>query len=243
MTLSKICLTESALMLDAIQKQLPLRTKVGLALDGWASTNKLAITSVIAQYINRNWALSEFQLPFDEIDRLNCSHFETQSMMIGQWPAYWSKVSRTVEGCDWLFSASRRPFDRYYDWYCFHNILDGTWAAMKTWGLWNCVASIEKPPTLHGARHIAGIRCIHEQSSCMRPYEVLGSLWVRSALWRGWKNRHWAQSKTLKRGLCYNQQGAGHESRFSKDNWASPYFMRFWKSWSRHWYSGECLLY
>jgi hypothetical protein len=36
----------------------------------------------------------------------------------------------------------------------------------------------------------------------------------------------------LKRGQCYNQQGVGHETRFSKDNWESTYFMIFWKSWS-----------
>jgi hypothetical protein len=64
MTLSNICQREYALTVDAIQKQLPLRNKVSLALDGWTSTNKLAITSVIAYYIDRNWALREVQLRF-----------------------------------------------------------------------------------------------------------------------------------------------------------------------------------
>jgi len=62
---------------DAIEKQLPVRNKVGLALDGWTSTNKLAITSVIAYYLDRNWALGEVQLAFDEIDRLFYSHLES----------------------------------------------------------------------------------------------------------------------------------------------------------------------
>jgi len=76
MTLSNICRREYALTVDAIKKQLPIRNKVSLALDGWTSTNKLAITSVIAYYMDRNWALREVQLAFDEVDRLFGSHFE-----------------------------------------------------------------------------------------------------------------------------------------------------------------------
>jgi hypothetical protein len=58
---------------DAIKKQLPIQNKVSLALDGWTSTNKLAITSVIAFYMNRNWELREVHLDFDEVDYLFCS--------------------------------------------------------------------------------------------------------------------------------------------------------------------------
>jgi len=76
-TLSNICLREYALTVDAIKKQLPIRKKVSLALDGWTSTNKLAIMSVIAYYMDRNWALREVQLAFDEFDRLFCSRFES----------------------------------------------------------------------------------------------------------------------------------------------------------------------
>jgi len=47
-TLRNICRRQYALTLDAIKKQLPSWNKVSLALDGWTSTNKLAITSVIA---------------------------------------------------------------------------------------------------------------------------------------------------------------------------------------------------
>jgi len=68
---------EYALTVDAIKKQLPLRNKVSLALDEWTSTNKLAITSVIAYYMNRNWALLEVQLAFNEVDHLFCSRFES----------------------------------------------------------------------------------------------------------------------------------------------------------------------
>jgi len=75
-TLSKICRREYALTVYAIKKQLPLRNTVSLALDGWTSTNKLAITSVIAYNMDRNWALREVQLAFDEVDRLFCSRFE-----------------------------------------------------------------------------------------------------------------------------------------------------------------------
>jgi len=76
-TLSNICRREYALAVDAIKKQLPIRNKVSLALDGWTSTNKLVIASVIAYYMDRNWALREVQLAFDEVDRLLCSRFES----------------------------------------------------------------------------------------------------------------------------------------------------------------------
>jgi len=76
-TLSNICWREYALTVDAIKNQLPIRNKVSLALDGWTSTNKLAITSVIAYYMDRSWALCEVHLSFDEVDRLFCSCFES----------------------------------------------------------------------------------------------------------------------------------------------------------------------
>jgi len=76
-TLSNICRREYALTVDVIKKQLPLRNEVSLALDGWTSMNKLAITSVIAYYMDSNWALHEVQLAFDEVDRLFCSRFES----------------------------------------------------------------------------------------------------------------------------------------------------------------------
>jgi len=49
--------------------------------------------------------------------------------------------------------------------------------------------------------------------------------------------------KDIKRRQCSNQQGVGHETRFSKDNWESMYFKIFWKSWNWPSYSRECLLY
>jgi hypothetical protein len=76
-TLSNICRRESAMTVYAIQKKLPLRNKVSLALDGRTSTNKLAITSAIAYYIDRNWALREVQLAFDDVNCLFCSCFES----------------------------------------------------------------------------------------------------------------------------------------------------------------------
>ena len=76
-TLSNICRREYALTVDAMKKQLPVRNKVSLALDEWTSTNKLAITSVIAYYMDRNGALCEVQLAFDEVNRLFCSRFES----------------------------------------------------------------------------------------------------------------------------------------------------------------------
>jgi hypothetical protein len=76
-TLSNICWRIYDLTVDAIKKQLPSRNKVSLSLDGWTSTNKLAITSVIAYYMDRHWALREVQLAFDEVDCLFFSRFES----------------------------------------------------------------------------------------------------------------------------------------------------------------------
>ena len=76
LTLSNIGRREYALTVDAIKEQLPLRNKVSLALNGWTSPNKLAITLVIAYYMNRNCVLHEVQHPFDEVYRLFCSHCE-----------------------------------------------------------------------------------------------------------------------------------------------------------------------
>jgi hypothetical protein len=84
---------------DAIKKQMASRNKVSLALDGWTSTNKLAIKSVIANWMDRNWALGEVQLAFDKVDHLFFSRFESLLRMIGQGPAYWTKASCIFEGC------------------------------------------------------------------------------------------------------------------------------------------------
>jgi hypothetical protein len=75
-TLSNICWRQYTLHVDAINKQLPIRSKVSLALDGWTSTNKLAITSVMVYYIDRDWASHEVQLAFVEVDRLFYSCFK-----------------------------------------------------------------------------------------------------------------------------------------------------------------------
>jgi hypothetical protein len=58
----------SNLPLDDILPPPAEDNKVSLALDGWTSRNKLAITSVIADYMDRNWALREVQLAFNQVD-------------------------------------------------------------------------------------------------------------------------------------------------------------------------------
>jgi hypothetical protein len=50
--------------------QLPSINEVRLALDGWTSMNKLAITSVIADYMERNGGLQDVQLEFDKVGNL-----------------------------------------------------------------------------------------------------------------------------------------------------------------------------
>ena len=77
MTLSNICRREYALTVDAIKKQLPSCYKVSLALDGWTETCKLAITLVIAYYMDQYWALREVQLACYKVDRVFVSRFES----------------------------------------------------------------------------------------------------------------------------------------------------------------------
>jgi len=76
-TLTNIGRKEYTLTVDALKKQFPSPSKVSLALDGWTSTEELAITSVIAYYMDRNSALCEVQLAFDEDDRLFFSRLES----------------------------------------------------------------------------------------------------------------------------------------------------------------------
>jgi len=75
-TLSNIWWGEYALTVDGIKKQWPIRNKLSLALDGWTSTNKLALTSVIGYYMDRNRALREVKLAINEVDRLFSSRFK-----------------------------------------------------------------------------------------------------------------------------------------------------------------------
>jgi hypothetical protein len=75
--LSIICRRDYALNMDAMLKQSPSRNEVGSPLDAWTSTDKLAIMSVIAYYLDQNWALGELQLAFEEDDCLIYSCFES----------------------------------------------------------------------------------------------------------------------------------------------------------------------
>jgi len=77
MSLRNICQRKYALTIHAIKMQLRSGNNVSLALDWCTSMNELAITSVIAYYMDRNWALRDVQLTFDEVDRLFFSCFET----------------------------------------------------------------------------------------------------------------------------------------------------------------------
>jgi len=102
-TLSSICQREYTLTVDAIKKQLLSRNKVSLALDGWTSTNKLGITSVIAYYMDRNWALREVQLVFDEVDSPFFSYFESSLRITCQGSTSRSTASGKFEGSPSLF--------------------------------------------------------------------------------------------------------------------------------------------
>jgi len=77
MTLRNIWPRESSQAENAVKKQLRMRNKANLDLDGWTWTNNLASTSVIAYYVLGTWAMSDVQLVFDEVDSLFCSCVES----------------------------------------------------------------------------------------------------------------------------------------------------------------------
>ena len=66
-TLRRLLSTEYEKTTQAIRDNIPEGQKVGQALDGWTSGNKLAISSVIMYYISKNWELKEVQLAFEEV--------------------------------------------------------------------------------------------------------------------------------------------------------------------------------
>jgi hypothetical protein len=67
-TLSNICRRKYSLPVDVIKKKLPSRNQVALDLNGWTSTNKLAIVLVIAYCTDHNWGHCKVQLGLGEID-------------------------------------------------------------------------------------------------------------------------------------------------------------------------------
>ena len=81
-TLTIICWRDYALTMYAMQKQLPSQNQVCLALDGWISRNKLTIPSIIAYYIDRNWALHEVQLTTNVVVHLLSSDRESWFQII-----------------------------------------------------------------------------------------------------------------------------------------------------------------
>jgi len=76
-TPSNICRKEHSLTVDAIQMELVSMNEVSLGLDGWSTTNKFAMTSVIAYVISRYWEMSEPQLAFDKVDSQLFFYFES----------------------------------------------------------------------------------------------------------------------------------------------------------------------
>jgi len=81
---------------------------------------------------------------------------------------------------------------------------------------------------MHGSHHSACSKCIHEQSECERPHQVLASQWPRSGIGDESQHRHWEELKTSKGGQYSTQQSVGHATWFSNDNWESKYFKILW---------------
>jgi hypothetical protein len=158
-------------------------------LDRWISTIKPTVEWVIAYCMDPNWALREVQLASNEIDRMFCSTFESQLRMISQGPTYWSNGSRAYEGHASLFWAYSPPLASNHRSNCCLKLLDDTRAGISCWGLQIGVVCIEERHTIHWACLRAGARCIQEQSQCKRPYQVSGSPWAQSGIWREPKHR------------------------------------------------------
>ena len=66
-TLINLLAREYQMTIVAIKNQIPRGQKVSIALDGWTSQNRLAITSAILYYISNNWTLEEVQIAFEEV--------------------------------------------------------------------------------------------------------------------------------------------------------------------------------
>jgi len=114
-TINNICRREYTVTVHSIKKQLPWRNEVTLALDEWTSMNKLAISSIISNYMYQNWALREAQLAFDEVDSPFYSYSESSLRITGQGSTYWSTPSQTFEGSSWSFQADSRRFTWNYN--------------------------------------------------------------------------------------------------------------------------------
>jgi len=115
-TVSNICWSEYELTVQAVIKQLPLRNKGILVLDGWISMNNLAITSVIPYYMDQNWALREVQLGWDDVNLPLFSGFAHELRMICQGWTYWSQGWCIFEGRAWSVQANRRLFASNSKW-------------------------------------------------------------------------------------------------------------------------------
>jgi len=172
-TRSNICARECVLTLDSIRKQLPSRNEVSLALEGWTSTNKLVIMSVITYTEDYNWAMYEVQLDFDEVDNLFYCYSETKSRMIGLESPCGRTASCTFEVGSWSFWTYWCTVTCNYNWYWFLRWLNHMQSTINLWVLQNQVACIEKPHTMHGTCHSASFRCIQKLSGCKRPNKVL----------------------------------------------------------------------
>jgi hypothetical protein len=139
-------------------------------------------------YIKHSFRLIVYSIP----------DLNAKSKLRGHGPTHWRKDNRRLYWHAWSFWDYRWPVAWQYDWSCFFNLLDDMWAAINTSGLRNWVGCFEELHTMHGTCHIAGFQCIHKQSGCKWPHQVLGIPWVQSAIWREWKYRYWDKSRLRK---------------------------------------------
>lgn len=152
----------------------------------WISTNKLAIRSVIAYYMDRNGALEEVKLEFNKIDCLFSSPNECQFRLLGQESRCCSKTFHTFEGLSSSFCAHQQSFTRKCNRQCFFKLVDDSGTESNHWWLQYSLACNERTHTMHGVSHSPGFGCIREQFQTQKPHLILRSPRQRSAIWREW---------------------------------------------------------
>lgn len=74
---SSICWAEFRLSADIFKKHWVTRNEVSLSLDGWTSTNTLAVRLIIPYYMDCKWVSGEVQHTFHEGDRLYMFYFKS----------------------------------------------------------------------------------------------------------------------------------------------------------------------
>jgi len=112
-TLSNCCSWGHSLTVEVIQNHMPSRNIVSLASDRETSKEKLATMWVKDNNMNRNGALWEVQLAFDQLGNLFNTYFNNKFSILGQEMTLWSQIILTLNQSSGSFQAQGRQFTWY----------------------------------------------------------------------------------------------------------------------------------